>query len=66
MVFLGNGIVNEFFGMSFVAISISVLLYPLNLGMDRVWEPGITFGLIQCLLSTLFSPCLWQLWSMFI
>jgi len=38
MVFLGNGIVNEFCGVSFVAMSISVLLYPLNLGVDRVWE----------------------------
>jgi hypothetical protein len=33
MVFLGNGIVNEFCRMSFVAMSISVLLDPVNLGV---------------------------------
>jgi hypothetical protein len=33
MVFLGNGIVNEFCRMSFVAMSISVLLDPLHLGV---------------------------------
>lgn len=69
MVFLGNGIVNEFCGISFVAMSISVLLYPLNLGVDRVWEQvsHLVWSNV-CLVhpSTVFSPCLWQLWSMFI